>query len=348
MLHLTIKAFFFNAKTDYLPYYKNFSISLAKTATAKDLLIAIQAKNENFSFPTEQPDNKLVFRVNQLVVEANESIENIVSKLGTELQIDPVNSYRSNNGLIINDDDFMQSFELLAPFASEEDKAYYQTLYSLHYASETSQFERQYIGDAILVLAHKMITDGNENEEAILKAITHPHSSLFDCEYENNLFNAQDHSEAITALKRLIKPEKGRSPLAFLMSIFSKPKKEASENEMIQNNRKAILIEDLEDKTISFYGKSVEASQRVFNISRAHKLAGLGIIDDNRTLALHKAGAILLEAYDAGVEVLVVEDIAILDMFLKHFKEIESTIGRKMIGLELMSTDDFVAQMHHI
>ncbi len=33
---LTIKAFFFNAKTDYLPYYKNFSITMDADATVKE------------------------------------------------------------------------------------------------------------------------------------------------------------------------------------------------------------------------------------------------------------------------------------------------------------------------
>jgi len=132
MLHkLEIRAFFFNAKTDYLPYYKHFNITLEDDATAEDLLLAIQTKNENFSFPKQQ----LVFKINDLVVNARHTIEEIVAKCGTSLQIDPVTSYRSNNGLIINDNDFMQSFALLEPYASEADLDYYKTLYALHYAS---------------------------------------------------------------------------------------------------------------------------------------------------------------------------------------------------------------------
>jgi len=49
---LTVRAFF-NAKTDYLPYYKNFtlSLSLEDNACAKDTLIAIQTQNNMFCFP---------------------------------------------------------------------------------------------------------------------------------------------------------------------------------------------------------------------------------------------------------------------------------------------------------
>ena len=108
---LEIRAFFFNAKTDYLPYYKNFSISVEDDATAKDLLPKIQEKNENFSYPKQ----KLIMKINDLVVEAKQSVSSLVEKFGTSLQIDPVNSYRSNDGLKLNDSDFMQSYELLAP-----------------------------------------------------------------------------------------------------------------------------------------------------------------------------------------------------------------------------------------
>ena len=186
---LEIRAFFFNAKTDYLPYYKNFTIHADDDTTAKDLLAKIQEQNENFSYPKQ----KLVMEINGLVIEAKQSVSSLVERLGTSLQIDPVNSYRSNDGLKINDSDFMQSFELLAPFASDADLKYYKTLYALHYASETEKFDREYIGDAVLVLAHKMISEGSEHTEEILQAITSANSGLLDCEYENNLFNAQDH-----------------------------------------------------------------------------------------------------------------------------------------------------------
>ena len=138
-------------------------------------------------------------------------------------------NYRSNNGLKINDDDFMQSFELLAPYASEADLKYYKTLYALHYASETEKFDRAYIGDAVLVLAHKMITEGSEHTEAILDAITSVDSGLLDCEYENNLFNAQDHTAAIDELKAMVKPTKNPSFMERLSARFSKKVRRSTE-----------------------------------------------------------------------------------------------------------------------
>lgn len=346
---LKIRAFFFNAKTDYLPYYKNFSITVNAEATAKDLLAQIQEANENFSYPKQ----KLIMKINGLVVEAKQPVSAIVERLGNSLQIDPVKSYRSNDGLKINDGDFMQSYTLLEPYATESDLQYYKTLYALHYASETENFDREYIGDAILVLAHKMISEGSEHKEAILEAITSAHSGLLDCEYENNLLNAEDHTAAIEELKAMVKPEPEPSLCSQIMARFSKKEKEVSK--VVVPKRAVETIDNLEEKQVAHYAGLAshdamhkligEMGMKGIHFSRANKLCGLGILDDNKDLAFKKAGAILLDAYDRGTEVLVVEDIDALDMFKKHFSGIEKIVGRKMRGLELISAEDFVAQV---
>lgn len=346
-----IRAFFFNAKTDYLPYYKNFTLSVEGETTAKELLGLIQEQNSDFSYPKQ----KLLMKINGLVVEAKEPVANIVEKLGTALTIEPVNSYRSNNGLKINDDDFMQSYALLEPYATESDLKYYKTLYALHYASETENFDREYIGDAILVLAHKMISEGNEHKEAILDTITSVHSGLLDCEYENNLFNAQSHDAAITALKDMVKNDDNEHP-SLLDMIKNRFCKEKEEKVVTKAKRATKTIEDLQDKHIAYYAGKQNENENIISqiildmgtkevvIARKYKLSGASLFADNKALALKKAGTTLLEAYDAGAEVLVVENEACYEMFADNFAEIENIMGRKMIGLELISSEDFVAQ----
>jgi len=341
---LEIKAFFFNAKTDYLPYYKQFNIDLAEDIKAKELLALIQEQNENFTYPEEN----LVFKINGLVVEGDQSMNEVVERLGTSLQIDPVNAYRSNNGLNINDKDFMQSYEILAPFASDEDLEYYKTLYALHYASETEKFDHEYIGDAILVLAHKMITEGSEHKEEILEAICDAHSSLLDCEYENNLFNAQDHTAAIDELKMMVKPPKTPSFMDELAARFAKkkvtaPKEEKTAPASINGKQIAYYAGSAAGNTESMHEKIVQADAKVVSFSRTNKLSGLSLLQDNKKLAYTKAATTLLDALDSGAQVLIVEEKEVFDMFKKHFSAIEKTIGRD-IDLELISTEEFLAQ----
>jgi len=352
---LTVRAFFFNAKTDYLPYYKNFTLKVEEDATAKDLLGLIEAQNSDFSYPKQ----KLIMKINGLIVEGKEKVATIVERMGTELTIEPASSYRSNNGLKINDDDFMQAYALLEPYATESDLKYYKTLYALHYASETSLFDREYIGDAILVLAHKMISEGNEHKDAILEAITSPHSGLFDCEYENNLFNAQSYDAAITALKDMAKKDENEHPS--LMEIIKNSLGLEKEDKVAVESKRAVkMIDDIDNTYIAYYagGKSdnenvisqiiADLETKEVTIARKNKLSGLSILEDNKTLALKKAGATLLEAYDAGAEVLVVENEACYVMFETYFKEIEAVMGRKMIGLDLISSEDFASQIQTV
>jgi len=349
---LEIKAFFFNAKTDYLPYYKNFSIELAEELKAKDILAFIQEKNENFSYPEEN----LLFKINDLIVDGDQSMSEVVERLGTSLKIDPVNSYRSMNGLIIKDDDFMKSYEILAPFASDEDLEYYKTLYPLHYASETENFDHTYIGDAILLLAHKMIKEGSEHEEAILEAITYPYSSLLDCEYENNFFNAQDHTAAIEELKLMVKAPKTDTPsfmdklairFAEKTDAFLKKGEDEDTVVSVEGKQIAYYAGSVVGKTANIHEKITQTDSKVVLFSRVNKLSGLSLLEDNKQLAYTKAATTLLDALDSGAQVLIVEEQEVYDMFKEHFSNLEKTIGRD-IDLELISAEDFLAQTSSI
>jgi len=345
---LNIKAFFFNAETDYLPYYKQFEIILDEEAKAVDMLSRIKEQNEDFSYPEE----KLIFRINDLVVEGEQPVKEIVEHLGIDLQIDPVNTYRSNNGLVINDDDFMQRYELLAPYASEEDKAYYETLYALHYASETEKFDRDYIGDAVLLLAHRLITQGSEHEEVILHTISEAHSGLFECEYENNLFKAQEHTDAIKALKEMVRPPKSDTPNfidKMAAKFIRKPERKESPFATKETKGKGIAY---------YYGGSSDNSEAVSRkiaaldakrttFSRAHKLSGLSLVEECKELAFKKAGATLLDALDSGADILVVEDKEAYNMFKKDLSAIERTMGRDIV-LELITAEEFLAMKESV
>jgi len=334
---LNVRAFFFNAKTDYLPYYKHFTITLDADAKAVEILKNIKEENENFAYPEE----KLVFKINELVVTGDETIGKIVERCGSELQIDPVLSYRSNHCLVINDDDFMQRFELLAPYASEEDKAYYESLYALHYASESSKFNHDYIGDAILLLAHRMISNGNAHKAGILKAIGDPYNGLNACEYENNLFYAQEHTETIEALHGMTEPPAKNRLLEKISQKLSKDAVAAHAIDTLDGQGVAFYAAHSQTPTQAEVFEAIEAAGcRVVRFGREKKLCGRSLIGREENLAYLKAATTLLDALDSGAEVLIVADDADLEMFNRHYKAIEKRIGRE-IPLTLLSFDTF-------
>ncbi|SFZ97378.1 hypothetical protein MNB_SV-5-1697 [hydrothermal vent metagenome] len=337
---LEVRAFFFNMETDYLPYYKNFSITLNSEDPVEKILASIKEQNENFAYPEE----KLIFKINDLVVEGSQDVGSVVAKLGTTLQIDPVLSYRSNHCLIINDDDFMEKFELLSAYASEEDKKYFESMYALHYASESYKFTHDYVGDAILLLAHKMIKDGSEHKEEILRAISDEHEGMAACEYENNLFNAEYHTKEIEELNEMVTYKSTLGILEKCSQTMSKKALYSFDKDNIEGVNVSCyagdssLLEEIHEKIEKNGGN-------VLNFQRETKLAGTSIVDRQKNLAFLKAATTLLNALDTGAELLVVAKRKDYEMFTENFASIQKRIGRE-IPLPIISYKDFSALLN--
>ena len=333
---LEIKAFFFNAKTDYTPYYKLFTININENSTLLDLLAEIKQRNENFTYPLL---NTLA-KINGLVTEGQEKISSIVEKLGTSLEINPANSYRSTNGLVMNDSDFIEKFNILKSYTSDEDKEYYKTLYALHYASESERFDHDYIGDAVLVLAHKMIIEGSEHKDEILKAIAHANSGLFDCEYENNLFNEEDHTSSINELKKMITNPNKTGHITSLFSKLYNKKSKPPEAKRENINKVSYYLGASKANTQNMYKSIEEAGLSIVSFSRQKKLAGTSLLKDSKELAYKKAGTTLLDAMDSGAELLLVEDQDDFNMFNEHHANIARVMGRD-IELSILLASEF-------
>ncbi len=333
-LELTIKAFFFNATTDYLPYYKNFSLTVDKDMKLKEVLGLIKEKNRDFSYP----DRDLLFRVNDLIVTGEEKVSIVVDRLGKELTIDPALKYRSDNGLILNNRDFMYPFRtLLGRYSTKEDLAYYIKLYPLYYASETFNYNHDYIGDAIILLAHKMITDGNEHKKEILDAINDEFDGISCCEYENNLFANVDYSKAIEELKEMVGVKREKTFIEKI-SALTLPKKELISVKSIEGQAVGVYVGDtLSDNLIENTKELIINSDAKFvEFTMSTKLAGQTLVESNYEIAYRKAGTMMLDALDSGANILVCLKDKDLEIFKSILAESERTLGRD-IDIALIS-----------
>jgi len=334
MLKLNIRAFFFNAQTDYLPYYKNFSFKVEEEITVLDILNMIKEKNREFSFPSKN----LILKINELILSADEKISTVVNELGTELQIDPALAYRSNNGLILNDSDFMQSFELLSEFTNDDDKAYYESLYPIHYASASFEYNHEYIGDAVLLLASRLIEQQPENEDTILNIINDEFNGIVYCEYENNILNGQDHGQTINKLKSKVSTKTKVSLISKLCNLAIKKRVYRLDNEKMNERHIALYVGDRDSSELinSVKDEIKERGAKFINFPMSTRLAGQSVVDSNPELAHQKAGKMLLDALDNGADTLLFAKDEDLAIFSSIIAKCERAVGRP-IGLQLIA-----------
>jgi len=326
-MELEIQAFFFNAKTDYLPYYKNFSIEIDASSPIVDILPMIKEKNRDFNYPKE----RLYFRLNGLVLDGSQSVGEVTDRLGRSLQLDPLSAYRAENGLLINDDDFEQSFEILARYATSEDRAYYDTLYPLHYASETFAYDNHYIGDAILLLASKMISNSSDNKGEILHAIGYHNHGLWECEYENNLYDKQEHSREIEELKKVANHRPEKSISQRLSSTFARRYKDR-EIGSLDGKRVAYYAGSSvsSDSLVALRSKITDKGATVVRFAQESMRAGQSMLETNSDMAYMKAGRMMLDAIDSGAELLIFSRDDEMGLFGDRLGSIEKAVGREI------------------
>jgi len=376
---LEIELFFFNAQTDYLPYFRTANITIEGTSRVQDLLESLRTTFDAFRFP------ETVVRINTVLVDNTVTINDVVARLGTTLTIEPASVFRATNDLCFDDSDFMQKYECLAPFCDEEDLAFYRTLYHTHYASEAFEYNRDYIGDAVIVLAHRLIRNGSEHRDAILDAVGDKANGIGLYEPEHNSLPAIDLSEKVAYLKGLLEArcvlngepfskskalletlkqkmrpaEPGTPPALSLLSTRYKTQPAEDESTLGFLDR-SVGIDTIASETVHpfkgfniamHYGtnarekalgeKLIQMLQATpVDFKRATRAGGEAIVDDAPAVAYHKAGNILLDAFDANADIMVVDS----ERTRRHFidKRCAKAVGRE-IDLQVITTAQLVA-----
>jgi len=310
---------FFNAKTDYLPYYKKFSLDPKDFKKVRDVLRAIKKKDEAFDFDASYP----LVRINGLVARGDTSVQEVCEAVGDEWVMEPAWKYRSFDDLMMDEADFHEAYKLIEPYATMEDRFFYASLKDIHYASATLEFDKEYVGDAVLVTAHRMIAKGNPHKEAILKAISEDVSGLWSCEYEKLTIGGKDYEKEIEELKSWAEPPKPD----LLSKICAK----------LTRSKEVPQIDTLQEVPVALYYANDEIEKElkkrgawVVSFSKARRKAGQSLIEVNPELAYKKGAAVLLDAMDSGAELLVCARAEDARYFRSNFRHFERSSGREI------------------
>jgi len=330
---LEIKLFKFNHSVDYLPYYRTYKIDYTKDESVYDILNKIN-ECESFSYDILEKCN---VKINNYFLKADVLISEVVERVGEELTIEPISLYRVTNDLIINCDDYNEKIQLFSKYLTNEQQEEFQEKYKLvYYASNTIIINKDYIGDASLLIVDELLSNDASLETELLEIITNKDTGiLYHTSLKNRLFIHEFDIESV--YKKLISKVK------------------AYKNIKIEEKEKSIVPEDIEVTqyfkgfNIALYNTEGCLFRKVIEKSRATYIHLSSRRDDlalnsqlvNKEFSLQIAGIVLLEAKDKNADFLIVKDKKDLDVFDTMQSQIATVVNRE-INLPVITQGQFI------
>jgi len=302
-----IKLFKFDSKTDYLPYYKNYSINTSKLNTLNDLLEEIYSI-EKFEFINNED---FFLQVNSQFTSSNAFLHEVLDN-SNELIIEPLSIKRALHDLIIDTKDYQNKFDLLNSYISESEKETLikEKMYMLeYYASNTLNFHEDYIGEHVVLLGLDIA-----KKDPTLK------DEIF------NLLNGEDGIINKSSLK---------------YRILNYPeKKEENTKDTFE------VVQSFENFNIAlYYGLNPNTFEHVIKQSNATfvdiKSKNFDIPMSAKKLSYLMAGTILLDAIDNNADFLLVNSQEDISLFDAQQKNIAKVMGRE-IDLPVLTRGQFI------
>ena len=330
---INIELFRFDAKVDYLPYYKKYMIEYKEKDTVLSLLNKINAIDK-FDY---EAINDFNLKINNIFLSAKEYIQNIVDLTSNDFKIEPISTFRATSDLIIDKKDYLNNILLFKEFVNPMDMdEYAQNLELDFYASNTYNINRDYIGDHALLIANDIIEQTPKHTQAVLKIISDKDNGIwYHTSLENRVFNYD-----ITKEKR-IQNLLSQMPQARYASINTDANLDVSVPHITQYF-KDFNIASYEGTTKNICATFIEESfaNHVKLSLKNEDLAPYSTLVSN-DFSLKIAGAILLEAKDNNADFLVVRGNGDLALFDGMQKSISDAVGRE-INLPVISQKQFL------
>ncbi|SFV57977.1 Succinate dehydrogenase iron-sulfur protein [hydrothermal vent metagenome] len=204
---ITIKAFRFNAETDYLPYYKTYEMEVENHELILDLLNRIKWEHDgSFSYRRSCRHGicgSCSIKVNgKPVLSCKENAWDMIDLFGNELIFEPQSKKRAVKDMIIDKKDFWEKHAAIKPFVESEidphpeheskmsiaqvenilDADYCIQCGNCHYACPALEVNEEFFGPAAFAAAYRFTVDPRD-EAGIerLEMTAQPGQGVWDC-----------------------------------------------------------------------------------------------------------------------------------------------------------------------
>lgn len=300
---IEIRLFKFDSKTDYLPYYKSYTLKQKNLTTLNELLDAIY-NIEKFSYIKDEP---FFLKVNGIFTSSDALLSEFASN---EFVIEPISIKRALNDLIIDTKDYQKKLEVLAPYITDMKEIIKEKTYMLeYYASNTQHFKEDYIGEHVILLAADIVSELPMLEKEISELIHGENGIQHRSSLKYRVLSTLEDEN----ISSVVAPNIIQSFENFNIALYCALRAPSFKTVIEKSNAHYI---DLESKHFDIPKKS-------------------------KKLSYLMAGTILLEAMDNNADFLIVNNSDDLKLFDAKQKEIEKTMGRE-IGLPVLTQNEFL------
>ncbi len=330
-MKLEISLFRFDYKSDYLPYYTKNYIKVIKEKNLLDILNSI---NKEYPFGYKN-DFEFCLAVNGIYTNVSVSIEKLVENFGKDLIIEPLSIRRSHTDLLINDADFQERLKILSKFIDNEDIKKYQSYKIYFYASNSINFEYDYIGDSLLLLAYDLIEKNKDNEKYILKALKeYKYGAQFYTSLEKRVLDFDPLiKEKIESIRTKLKIKKDIEK-----QEFSSDKKQYLDFGIFNEPLK--IEHDFTDFNFAYY-KGLEndtqtdellskLNAKIVNTQAMYSDLALNTFHINSDFTMKLASTVMLDAIDNGADLLIVDDEKVFNLFDSNTEALKNISGREV------------------
>lgn len=330
-MKLEISLFRFDKNSDYLPYYTKHFLKIENEKNLLDILNTIK-NQQSFAFKNS---NNFDLVINGVYVKASLCLDELVSNFGKEITIEPISIRRVHNDLLIDDKDFYSRLEILENYLHEEDKEFYETLKPYYYASNTLNYEKNYIGDAILILASNIIEKNPKIKNDILRQLSKQefgasyYTSLknriynFDISIENKIYTLLEE----LGYKEDIKAQNFRRNATLILDFGDF--KDDYEIKHDFDGFNIAYYKSNNDVKLNELLKKLKA--KILNLDSLKLDLAKNCFNKNPKITYHCASTILLDAFDNNADFILVDNDEDFYIFDYNRKSIEKICGREIL-----------------
>ncbi|MDR0664497.1 MAG: DUF5644 domain-containing protein [Helicobacteraceae bacterium] len=325
-MKIEAKIFRFNAEHDYLSSYRPFIFNASGESTLLDLLQAYKRSDPLCAMRIERIEG---VRANGLGAPLTAPLAAFAPK-GGEIVVEPLIIERAVLDLECDKQDFEDKLSVLEEFCDKSDRDYYNEFYIAYAVSPMRALNSEYLGEALFMLADRLIGKSPPNIEIIAKRISQKDNGVFCFAGLNGalLKGAEHITKTIERLWGMLL-SLGLAPKGISEAKYAPL--DANDLPRLEGKRAAIAADcgafAAAPKIDDYENALTIGGAKALRLKNPWRFGGASLKDVLPHIAVKAAGELVLEAQNIGAQTLLCLSKETREFLARNIKTIERESG---------------------